>query len=263
MEKKITFKKENIDYNIIGEGVNIVLIHGFLESKNMWEDYAASLAPNFRVIAPDLLGHGNSGNIGYVHTMELMAEAIHAIIKHENLKKVVLVGHSMGGYVAMAFADLYPDMVKGICLFQSTARADSPERKTGRSQAIKLVKTNHKGFIRKAIPLLFRYSFRIENRHLVNKAKKDGLKTSKQGVIAALEGMKIRPSREIMLKFPPYQVYLLGGKFDKLIPRQTLIEQAAHHPNVRIKILSKAGHMAYLEDKDAAYRALENWLLYL
>lgn len=258
--KHIAFKNGAVHYTVGGRGRTVVLIHGFLENQSMWETYAERLSTRYKVICPDLPGHGATDCFGYVHPMELMAESVKACMDAEKVRKAILVGHSMGGYVAMAFADLFPDHIKGLCLFQSTSRADSPERKKGRDGAIKLVKQNHKSFIRKAIPQLFRYSFRQQNRMLINQVKQEALTTPKQGVIAALEGMKRRPSREIIFKFPPYPVMLLGGFYDQLISRETLKEQAQHSDKVSVSLIKEAGHMAYLEAKEEAFTALKKWI---
>mgnify|MGYP000035075780 FL=1 len=260
MVKKVLFKKAPIYYTMQGEGPCVVLLHGFLENKTMWKAYAKKIAQTHKVICPDLPGHSQSANLGYVHSMDLMAQSVMAILKQEKLRKVIVVGHSMGGYVAMAFADLFPDFVKGLCLFQSTSNADSALKKKGRDQAIKLVKQNHKSFVRKTLPMLFRHKYRLLYRDKINELKAEALTMSKQGIVAALEGMKTRPNREIILKFPPYQVYLIGGKHDRLIPPPLLEKKAKHSPNVRLKILQEAGHMAYIEEEQNAFTALYDWI---
>jgi pimeloyl-ACP methyl ester carboxylesterase len=263
MIKKVLFKKAPIYYSITGEGPAVILLHGFLENKTMWHNYAQKIAKTHKVICPDLPGHGQSANLGYVHSMNLMAESVMAILKKEKLRKVILVGHSMGGYVVMAFADLYPDYLKGLCLFQSTSNADSALKKKGRDQAIKLVKQNHKSFVRKTLPMLFRHKYRAIYREKINQLKTEALTMSKQGIVAALEGMKTRPNREIILKFPPCEVYLIGGKHDRLITPELLEKQSKHSPKVRLKILEEAGHMAYIEQEEKAYTALYNWIKFL
>ena len=109
-----------------------------------------------RAICIDLPGHGQSDCIGYIHTMEEMAEAVFAVVKHLRLRKISIVGHSMGGYVALALAEREPDMLRSLTLYHSTASADSMWKKQDRKRAIELIKKNHKSFIRASIPLLFR-----------------------------------------------------------------------------------------------------------
>lgn len=259
-ESYTKFKGGQIAYSSKGEGKVIVLLHGFLENKNMWVSWVNELSKKYKLIIPDLPGHGNSDCFGYVHSMELMAEAVISVLKHEKIRKALVIGHSMGGYVAMALADLYPDLLKGLCLYHSTARPDSEDRKIGRDQAVELVKQNHKSFVRKAIPLLFRYKFRSIYKEKIGALKKEALDTSKQGIIAALKGMKERPNREIIFKFPPYPCLLLGGKHDHLIPFKTLMEQASLSENVQAIGLQEAGHMSFIEEPIHAYNWVSRWL---
>ncbi|MCF6249246.1 MAG: alpha/beta hydrolase, partial [Desulfobacula sp.] len=139
-EKSIIFKKSVIAYRKKGKGTALVFLHGFLENKSMWKDYFEVLSQTHTVIGIDLPGHGKSEDIAYVHTMEEMAEAVKAVIKHENIRKHYLIGHSMGGYVSMAYAEKYSDALKGVVMFHSTASADTDEKKINRSRAVKVVK---------------------------------------------------------------------------------------------------------------------------
>lgn len=107
--KKAKFKNGDIHFSDTGKGRVVVLLHGFLGSHEIWEQTISNLSKSYRVIAIDLPGHGGSDNFGYVHTMDLLAKSVKAVLDHLHLKKYVLVGHSMGGYAALAFADLFPD----------------------------------------------------------------------------------------------------------------------------------------------------------
>ena len=149
------YKEGKVYYTEAGKGRAIVLLHGFMESLHIWDDYAKELSKRYRVICIDLPGHGKSDCFGYVHSMELMADAVNAVLEKLNLRKIFLAGHSMGGYTGLAFAEKYPDKIKGLCLFHSTANADSEERKENRNRALEIVKKNHKKFINQIIPLWF------------------------------------------------------------------------------------------------------------
>ena len=121
----------------------------------MWNSHVEVLAKRNRVVCIDLLGHGQTDCLGYVHSMEDQADMVHHVLHELKIRKAVLVGHSMGGYVALAFAELYPEMMKGLVLMNSTSRADSEERKTNRDRAILAVKQNYTTFIRMSIANLF------------------------------------------------------------------------------------------------------------
>ena len=111
---QIFYKNTKISYSDIGKGTTIVLLHGFLENKNMWQKFVTDLSPKYRVITIDLLGHGESECLGYVHSMEDNADVVHAVLSELRIRKAIFVGHSMGGYVALAFAELYPSKHKRI-----------------------------------------------------------------------------------------------------------------------------------------------------
>jgi pimeloyl-ACP methyl ester carboxylesterase len=246
MSDFITYKNTPIHFSDIGEGNAIVLLHGFLENRSMWEDLIPLLQHKYRIVSIDLLGHGQTGCMGYIHSMELMAETVMAVIKHLKLRRVTLIGHSKRGYVSLALAEVFPDYVKGLVLMNSTARADTPEKKINRDRAIAVVKNNHTAFIRMSITNLFRPKNRTLFRDKVNRVKKEALKTPLQGIVAALEGMKIRQDREVLLHFSPYPKMLILGKKDPILDYHTLIEQTQ---NTEVQVVELPdGHMSHIED---------------
>ena len=144
----------------------------------MWKNYIELLSQKNRVITIDLLGHGKSECLGYIHSMEDQADMVHAVLLELKIRKAVLVGHSMGGYVALAFAELYPNIVKGLILLNSTSRADSDERKLNRERAIKAVKQNYTAFVRMSIANLFSEDNRERLTDEIEKVKKEALENS-------------------------------------------------------------------------------------
>lgn len=257
---KILFKGVEIYYEEHGSGSAVLLIHGFLESTWMWKDIVPELAKRHKVIAIDLPGHGKSESIGYVHTMEEMAEACHTLMKNLRIRKVSLVGHSMGGYVALAFAEQYPDKIRTLVLYQSTARADSEWKKKDRQRAIELIKKNHQSFIRQSIPMLFRSKNRKRLAEQIKELKNEALKTSKQGVIAALTGMKERPNREVLLKFSPYPVHIIASDMDPRIPLEESKYLESISEDVQLHLIKGSGHMSYLEDPESTIILLKKCL---
>tara|TARA_R110000868_G_scaffold28686_1_gene107280 strand:+ start:23555 stop:24334 length:780 start_codon:yes stop_codon:yes gene_type:complete len=236
-----------IFYTDKGEGTPVVFLHGFLENSSMWNAFIPTLSKTNRVICIDLLGHGETGCLGYVHTMESMADAVNAVINHLKIKRLILIGHSMGGYVSLAFAEQYPKKILGLCLMNSTAQADSDDRKINRDRAIIAVKQNYKAFVRVAIVNLFR----PKNRRIFSKQiaviKQDALKMPVQGIIAALEGMKIRKNRDILFKEATYKKLMIISKKDPVLDYDSLVEQTL---NSDIKIVEFSdGHMSHIENK--------------
>lgn len=113
----------------------LVLLHGFMENLSIWSDMEPHLSKDFSLLKIDLPGHGQSEIFGEVHTMELMAEEVKKVLDSQNLNKVHLLGHSMGGYTSLAFAEKYPDTLKSLTLFFSTYFADDEEKNSSVSKA--------------------------------------------------------------------------------------------------------------------------------
>jgi len=246
--KTTVYKNTKIAYTDTGKGTAIVLLHGFLENSNMWHFFVQELSKKYRVVTIDLLGHGQTESLGYVHSMEDQADVVFAVLNELRIRKAVLAGHSMGGYVALAFAELYPDHVKGIALINSTSVADSDERKANRDRAIKAVKGDYTSFVRLAIANLFSEDNREKLAAEIENVKSKALKTPLQGIVAALEGMKIRNDREVLLHFAPYPIVLVLGKKDPVLNYEESLDQIA---NTRVQLVSfPDGHMSPIENRD-------------
>ncbi len=254
MSAFVSYKNTKIHYSVEGKGPTVVLLHGFLENISMWNSIVEELSKRNRVVCVDLLGHGMTENLGYVHTMEQMAESVQAVLLYLKIRKSIFVGHSMGGYVALAFAEFFPDNVKGVCLLNSTSRADTPQKKLQRDRAIGVVKENHTSFIRNSIPMLFRSKNRKLFREEIAEVKKEALNTSKQGIIAALEGMKIRQDREVLLHFGPYKKMMILGEKDPVLSLEDLLDQTSG-AQMEVVQLSE-GHMSHIENREETIAAL-------
>ena len=255
--KQILFKNTNISYSDTGKGTAIVLLHGFLENKDMWDFYIPEFAKKNRVITIDLLGHGETECLSYVQTMEDNADAVHAVLSELRIRKAIFVGHSMGGYVALAFAELYPDTIKGLVLLNSTASADSEERKTNRDRAIKVVKHSFMNFISLSIANLFSESNRERLASAIENVKKEALKTPLQGIVASLEGMKIRQDREVLLHLTPYPKLMVLGEKDPVLPYEETIQQLE---NTKVELVTfPDGHMSYIENQQQLLILLINF----
>jgi pimeloyl-ACP methyl ester carboxylesterase len=252
--KQIQFKNTQINFSDTGKGTAVVLLHGFLENKGMWDFYIPEFAKKNRVIAIDLLGHGSTECLGYVQTMEDNADAVHAVLLELRLRKAVFVGHSMGGYIALALAELYPDSIKGLVLLNSSAKADSDERKINRDRAIKAVKQSFMNFVSLSIANLFSESNRERLALEIENVKKDALKTPLQGIVASLEGMKIRPDREVLLHLTPFPKLLILGKKDPVLNYEETKEQIE---NTALKLVTfPDGHMSHIENQDELLNVL-------
>lgn len=244
----VTFKNIPIFYTDNGVGKPVVLLHGFLENSTMWDAFLPELTKKNRIICIDLLGHGQTGCLGYLHTMEQMAEAVEAVLEHLNITQSIIIGHSMGGYVALAFAEKNPQRLHGLCLMNSTALPDTDEKKQNRDRAIMAVKQNYKTFIRIAVKNLFRPKNRIIFAEKIKEITEQALKTPLQGIIAALEGMKIRPNNVHILKNPGFKKMMIISKKDPALDYSSLIAQTR---NTDVKIVEfPDGHMSHIENKN-------------
>lgn len=256
--KTINYKNSTIAYTDNGKGTAVVLLHGFLGNKSMWDFFVSALATKNRIIAIDLLGHGQSDSQGYLHAMEDQADMVYEVLSALRIRKAVFIGHSMGGYVALAFAELYPDHVKGLVLINSTSRPDSIERQNNRDRAIKAVKKDHTSFVRLSVANLFSDNKREQLAAEIEKTKTDALKTPLQGIVAALEGMKIRKDREVLLHFSPYPKLLVLGKNDSVLPFE---ESKAQVKNTDVGLVSfPDGHMSFLENQTELLEVLRKFL---
>ncbi|POY39748.1 alpha/beta hydrolase [Flavobacterium alvei] len=251
---QIIYKNTKISYSDTGKGNAIVLLHGFLENQTMWQDLVPELSKKYRIITIDLLGHGETECLGYVHSMEDNADVVQAVLSKLRIRKAIFVGHSMGGYVALAFAELYPENVRGLVLMNSTSKADSEERKTNRDRAIKAVKKDYTTFIRLSIANLFSPDNRERLIDEIEKVKTEALKTPLQGVVASLEGMKIRKDREVLLHLTPYPKMLILGKNDPVLIYENALEQI-EETAVKLVTLSD-GHMSHIENRDELLKIL-------
>ncbi|MNS87250.1 3-oxoadipate enol-lactonase 2 [compost metagenome] len=252
--KQILYKNTNISYSDTGKGTAIVLLHGFLENKNMWQEFVSEFSTKYRVITIDLLGHGDTECLGYIHSMEDNADAVHEVLSKLRIRKAIFAGHSMGGYVALAFAELYPEHIKGLVLLNSTSRADSEERKTNRDRAIVAVKQNYANFIRMSIANLFSEDNREKLIEAIEKVKIEALKTPLQGIVASLEGMKIRKDREVLLHTTNYPKLLILGQQDPVLNFEETKEQIE---NTEIELVSfPDGHMSHIENKEELSKVL-------
>lgn len=258
MSQYIIYRNCKVHFTETGKGTSVVLLHGFLENISMWQSLEKLLNTKFRVICIDLLGHGKTDNLGYVHTMPEMAEVVKTVLDELNIRNSFFVGHSMGGYVALAFTKLYKNNVRGLVLLNSTSRADTETKKNGRNRAVAVVKENHTSFIRTSIPMLFSSRCRKIYAKEIAEVKKQALTTSKQGIIAALEGMKVRLSTEYLLSSNTYSCLMILGKKDPVLSYDDLIEQTSKSDIEVIQLPN--GHMSLIEDKEETEQAILNFI---
>jgi pimeloyl-ACP methyl ester carboxylesterase len=261
MKKAVQYQNKNIVYNISGSGPAIVLLHGFLESKEIWDDFTEVLKKQFTIIAIDLPGHGESELVAETHSMQLMADAVKVVLQSENIEQAVITGHSMGGYVALQFAADDKEMVKGLVLFHSHANADTEEAKENRRRTISIVKQNRGGFIRQFIPDLFDQKHVENYTDAIQKLRDKTALMSSEAIIAALSGMRDRPNQLQYLLFTEIPVIFIIGKQDNRMPYNQLVAQAVIPSHSEILLLEDVGHMGFIEAPGKTLQALKHFAL--
>lgn len=261
MKKEALYQEKKISYEISGDGAVILLLHGFLESKLIWNNFVEELRTDFMVISIDLPGHGESEMIADVHSMKLMAEVVKTVLLTEGVNQAVVVGHSMGGYVALQFAVDNEEMIQGLVLFHSHASADSDEARENRQRTINIVRQNHGGFIMQFIPDLFDPQHVSEYSDEIQKLQEQASLLSPDAIIAALSGMRDRPNQLQYLSLSPNPVLFIIGKQDSRMPYNQLISQAAFPSHSEMLLLGDVGHMGFIEAPVRTLQALKHFAI--
>ena len=240
----------------------IVLLHGYLESLLVWDDFVPYLYKQVRVVTLDLPGHGISTVKGPVHTMEYLADVVKQTLDALGIERCTLVGHSMGGYVALAFCEKYPERLEGLVLLSSTPNADSEEKRENREREIKLVAAGRKEALARVAP---QTGFAPQNRARLQDYIDDLVAqvtlTEDEGIVALLRGMTERPDRNEMLRRSKVPQLFIFGKHDEYIPVEVAEAVAAAHPQAKVVWLEHSGHMGFLEEPLATAEALLRFVL--
>ncbi len=259
MEKQIYNNNLKITYKIAGEGNAVVLVHGFLETSDTWTDFAELLSENCKVISLDLPGHGGSELHEEPETMCKYAESIYHILNEENIFKAVIVGHSMGGYVALAFAENYAFMLSGLCLFHSSPFADNEIKKQTRLNTVQQTKEGNKDIICSEHAKAVYADDNIERfKAKINEGKRIALSVSEEGVIASLLTMKDRKDRNNILENLQVPFLYILGKKDRFIP-ETVLNQINMPRDYKIAVLENSGHMGMIEEKEKSLNLINDF----
>jgi len=246
--KHTYFRERKVFYSVEGKGTPVVLLHGFCEDQSIWQDFLADLTDSeCRVVTIDLPGFGNSEPLAAPEIADY-ALAVHAVVTELGLPPFVLIGHSMGGYTALAFAEKFPEMLIGIGLFHSHPYADSTEKIEARHRQIEFIeKQGHELFVKQLVPVLFAPSFARSQTFLVNRLILAASMFPKAGIIGGLKAMIQRPDRSETLKKAPWPVMFIIGEADKVIPEADSLSQTTLPPIASVHFLEKTGHMGMFE----------------
>jgi pimeloyl-ACP methyl ester carboxylesterase len=259
-EAEFQYQGSPIFYRSIGDGPAVVLLHGFGEEGSIWKNQYENL-DGVRLLVPDLPGSGKSPSVNDM-TMEGLADAVHALVRGVLPgEQIILVGHSMGGYIALAYAEKYAETLAGLGLFHSSAFADSDEKKDTRRKGIAFINENGaQAFLKTTIPNLYAPATREKYPSWINGHISSTHNFSGAALVSYYESMMKRPDRTAVLKNARVPVLLVLGKFDSAVPLEDGLKQTHMADLSYIHILGEAGHMGMIEAKEEANRILQDFI---
>ncbi|MEX0986226.1 MAG: alpha/beta hydrolase [Bacteroidales bacterium] len=261
MTKSIKYKDIPVYYTVEGEGMPLLFLHGYLESSVIWSDFASGFTNKYKVICVDIPGHGKSGILGSIHSMEDMAEVVGAVLDAEGAGKVVLFGHSMGGYLTMEFVSKYPGRTAGYCLFHSTCFADNEEKKLNREREISLVQCGKKmQIIHTNIPKGFADKNLDKLEVEIRRVKEIASGCPDEGIIALLNGMKARKDHTPTLKRDDLKSLFIWGERDNYIGESVFRKMTEIAPHASVLVLKNSGHMGFIEEPEEARAGIIKFL---
>ena len=256
--KEFDYKGKKIFYRTAGKGPLVVLLHGFGEDGTVWKNQFDAF-PGCQLLIPDLPGSGQSEAIDDT-SMEGLAEAIKGLIDATGSgvnSRCAVIGHSMGGYVTLAFAEKYPQTLNGFGLFHSTAFADSETKKEGRRKGIAAIKQNGaKAFLKTFVPNLYGPVTKEKNPALIDEHLNAVRNFSAESLVKYFEAMMQRPDRTAVLKESGVPVLFVMGEHDAAVPLEDGLKQC-HLPQLAyVHLLQAAGHMGMIEEAEKANEIL-------
>jgi pimeloyl-ACP methyl ester carboxylesterase len=262
--KTFAYQSSKIFYRTVGTGKPVVLLHGFAEDGDVWKNQIEFLKTHCYLIIPDLPGSGKSEMINDM-SIEGMAEVIKELLNIElqsssaaaEAEAVFLFGHSMGGYISLAFAEKYPELLSSIALVHSSAFADSEEKKANRSKSIEFVKKNGAfEFLKAVITDLFSETWATNNQQAIDAQIEKSKGFTDEAIMAYYQAMINRPDRTAVLKNFNKPILFIIGQNDKAVPFEQSIQQCYLPDQSHIHILRNTAHMGMLEEAEKVNEAL-------
>ncbi|NQX80798.1 MAG: alpha/beta hydrolase [Flavobacteriaceae bacterium] len=234
------YRGNKINYSIKGEGKCVVLLHGFLESKQIWAKTETFLSQKYKVINIDLLGHGGSSNDIENISMSNHSEYINDILEGNNIDEAVFIGHSMGGYIALAMAECFPYKIKGLCLVNSGSYADSDYKKQIRDRSVEVVESNKSLFVNVAVHQLFSKEEYVVYKQEIEEFTRIADAVKANNIIASIKCMRDRKDRTEILKSIKNKLMITGSN-DSMFPL-VKTKKEARDTNTELIVLD-SGHI--------------------
>ena len=240
----------------------VVLVHGYLESMYVWDDFVPLLTPHVRVVTVDVPGHGVSQVLGEVHTMEMMADVLHGMLDALGIERATFVGHSMGGYISLAFCAKYPERMDGLVLLSSSPCPDDETKRENRRREIALVRAGKKDVLAHVAP---ETGFAVQNRERLKDYIEDLVEqvhvTEDEGIVALLGGMIARVDQNAMLRASRVPQLFILGRHDNYIPVEAAERFVADNPQAQVVWLDASGHMGFIEEPERCAAAILGFVL--
>lgn len=237
-----------------GKGIPILFLHGFCEDHRVWGHLCAQLDSRFLCIRPDLPGFGKSKFASSPDLKEWAKELASSL----DDEPVHLIGHSMGGYLSLAFAELYPERVSSLSLFHSSCLADNEEKKEARSKQVKFVENYGVAkYVDQLIPGLFASN---TGKSIIEKQLEQAREQSATGIQEALKAMREREDRSHILQDATFPVHILSGKHDSLLSLKQQATMVSLPNRVKWTVLNQSGHMGLLEEVDIASKEITEFI---
>lgn len=251
-----------LNYEIEGKGTeNLVLLHGFMENLSIWDDMIPFLSEKFRMIKIDLPGFGKSDVVAEIQTSEIMADEVKKVTDELGLKTFHLLGHSMGGYISLAFAEKYPELLKSFTLFFSTYFADDEMKKETRRKGLRIIKENLRAFVNAGVPNLFNPNEHDILESKIKLAKETAYTSSVEGVLASQKGMIERSDRKPVLENFEGKILVLAGKHDSAVNSEKTIGNLPDRTNIKSYVLD-CGHNGHWEKPEICAAIINTELLH-
>lgn len=252
------FASNGLCYTDKGHGPCLIFLHGFLETSSIWDYYSNYFCKNYRTICIDLPGHGKSKFTHSFESMEDIADGIYEVLTNLKIAKATIIGHSMGGYVGLSFARLYPEVVSKLILVNSTTYADSLLKQEQRDRTIQLIKRHKDTFIQLAIKNQFSSQDNILFQERINDLLTKAKTSSENDIITCLKALKNRPDSQDLLYKTNLNIIFILGKKDTIVDYQMTYQQI---PDPQRQLISlESGHMPYIESEEELVQALQEAL---
>lgn len=258
MDKFILAAGCALRYREIGDSnKSILFLHGYMENLDIWEEYSEFFKDKFRILSLDIPGHGVSEVKSDEHSMRFLADVAADVLKKNSIESCAVVGHSMGGYVALALAKYYPELVSDIILFHSTPFIDTEERAANRLREIELIQHGKKEALTKVNPgKCFAPINKVKFKEDIAYLSELIYQTEDEGAIAILKGISSREDMNQMLKDSKAKQLFIFGKHDEFIPNDYAEMVIKEHPQAEVLWLENSGHMGFIEEDEKSANAI-------